>query len=169
MQELDREAARGNGGTRGVTDAENRSSYKLREIGLMATKRIPKLALGQADPAVFDSEGSKRLVDSSIFRLRVNAAREARLEAARTVVQSRALRAEANLIVERSRAAAIKLRASNIRSQTTELPSPRKMRSLYVQAQHEYQRFFRLAAELTEVIEHCAETVTNSARFRSGN
>lgn len=133
----------------------------------MAIERMSESALRQFD-ATLESETSTWIIEPFIFQLYVSASREARMEAARTVAQSRALRAEAQQIVERSRAASIQLRASEVWKRTAELPSPRKMRSLYVQAQHEYQRFLGLATELTEVIEHCAETVACSARYRAG-
>jgi hypothetical protein len=112
------------------------------------------------------------LVDAIIFRRCLVAAREARIDAARIVAESQALRvksqasrAEANEIVEHSRALAIQFRASDVRRGSSQLPSPRKMRSLYVQSRHECDRFLRLATEVTEVIEHCAENVANSAAF----
>ena len=119
----------------------------------------------QSDPIRIGSEISALLVDAFVFQLHLKDAREARIQAARTVAESQALRAEANQIVERSRAVTIRYRPGEVRSPKLQLPSPRKMRSLYVQAHHECQRFFQLASELTNVIEHSAEAVTNSVRY----
>jgi hypothetical protein len=113
-----------------------------------------------------DSEIHGSPIDSLIFQLRLKAVREAITESARTRATSRAIRAEAARIVEQSRALAIKFRVSEVHCEP-KMPSPRKMRSLQIQAQHECQRFFRLATELTEVIEHCARTVRHSAGLRT--
>lgn len=111
-----------------------------------------------------DSEIPGSSIDSLIFQLRLKAAREAITESVRTRAASRAIRAEAARILEQSRAFAINFRPSELRCEPR-VPSPRKMRSLQIQARHECQHFFRLATELTEIIEHCAYTVKHSTRL----
>lgn len=114
-----------------------------------------------------ESQITASRVDSLAFELHLKAAREAIAESVKTRADSRAIRAEAVRILEQSRAIAIKFCPSEEHYEP-KMPSPRKMRSLLIQVQHERQRFFRLATDLTEVIERCAHTVTHSARIRTG-
>ena len=103
-------------------------------------------------------------IDAAVVLQRyLNAAVQAPSDTGRIVAQSRMLRAksqaEIEQIVGRSRA------PMNVRSGSSELLSPRRRRSLYVQAQDECQRFLRVATALTKVIEDCAATVTNSVHL----
>jgi hypothetical protein len=138
-----------------------------------------------------DSAMSSSLTGTIIFKINLNALRQARIQAAETVARSRALRAEADSIVQQSREHLIRLRPRKIRESPEEagqvvdhrpapaiqlhagkgnpipeLPSPRKIRSLFVQAQDESQRFVRVATELTRVVEDSAQTLISSAHFR---
>jgi hypothetical protein len=125
-------------------------------------KFLPWLAPG---PTTLKSETSALLTDRIIYKLRLDALHKARLEAVKTIAESRALVVETDQIVERSRSPAIQHRTSQVRTQVPQFLSPRKMRSLHIQAQHECQRFLQVAAGLTEIAEHCAETITNSVQL----
>jgi len=114
-------------------------------------------------PEIFPS-----LLDATDFEIHLNSAREVLVNAARAVAESHTLGADVDRTVEQSRASAIRHRAGEVCSQRPQSPGSRKLRSLCVQAEHECQRFLRVATDLTSVIERSAEIVTDSARFLHG-